>query len=94
MNTTSVRELLEILGNSVRQKNGLVFMPILSDMHDPKVVAEISHLSDVVVDFELESEHLEGKLRFTRCADHSYAHYYCLLKSLREDNGRDLRQGI
>ena len=62
--TTSVRELLEILGNSVRQKNGLVFMPILSDMHDPKVVAEISHLSDVVVDFELESEHLEGKLRF------------------------------
>jgi KaiC/GvpD/RAD55 family RecA-like ATPase len=62
--TASVRELLEILGNQVRQRNGLVFMPILSDMHDPKVVAEISHLSDVVVDFELESEHLEGKLRF------------------------------
>ncbi len=52
------------MGNQVRQRNGLVFMPILSDMHDSKTVAEISHLSDVVVDFELESEHLEGKLRF------------------------------
>jgi KaiC len=62
--TSSVRELLEILGNQVRVRNGLVFMPILSDMHDSKTVAEISHLSDVVVDFELESEHLEGKLRF------------------------------
>ena len=60
----SVRELLEILGNQVRNKNGLVFMPILSDMHDSKTVATISHLSDVVVEFELESEHLEGKLRF------------------------------
>ncbi len=61
---TSVRELLEILGNQIRNRNGLIFMPILSDMHDSKTVAEISHLSDVVVDFELESEHLEGKLRF------------------------------
>jgi len=39
-------------------------MPILSDMHDQKTVATISHLSDVVVEFDLESEHLEGKLRF------------------------------
>ncbi|HZY95009.1 MAG TPA: ATPase domain-containing protein, partial [Candidatus Bathyarchaeia archaeon] len=62
--TSSVRELLEILGNQVRARNGLVFMPLLSEMHDPKTTAEISHLSDVVVDFELESEHLEGKLRF------------------------------
>jgi KaiC/GvpD/RAD55 family RecA-like ATPase len=61
---SSVRELLEILGNQVRNKNGLVFMPLLSEMHDPRTVATISHLSDVVVDFELESEHLEGKLRF------------------------------
>ena len=60
----SVRELLEILGNQVRHKNGLVFMPILSEMHDSKQVATLSHLSDVVVEFELESEHLEGKLRF------------------------------
>ncbi len=36
--TASVRELLEILGNQVRQRNGLVFMPILSDMHDSKTV--------------------------------------------------------
>jgi len=62
--TASVRELLEILGSQVREKSGLVFMPILSDMHDQKTVATISHLSDVVVEFDLESEHLEGKLRF------------------------------
>ncbi len=61
---TSVRELLEILGSQIHARNGLVFMPILSDIHDPKVVATISHLADVVVEFELESEHLEGKLRF------------------------------
>jgi KaiC/GvpD/RAD55 family RecA-like ATPase len=60
----SVRELLEILGGQIHARNGLVFMPILSDIHDPKTVATISHLSDVVVEFELESEHLEGKLRF------------------------------
>ncbi len=62
--TASVRELLEILGSQVREKSGLVFMPILSDMHDQKTVATISHLSDVVVQFELDPEHLEGKLRF------------------------------
>ncbi len=62
--TSSVRELLEILGSQIHARNGLVFMPILSDIHDPKTVATISHLSDVVVEFELESEHLEGKLRF------------------------------
>src|SRR5256886_16786912 len=39
-------------------------MPFQPDMHDRKTTAEISHLSDVVVDFELESEHLEGNLRF------------------------------
>src|SRR5438034_11452515 len=61
--TASVRELLEILGNQVRQRNGLVFIPILSDMNDPKTVAEISQLSDVVIDFELKSEQLESKLR-------------------------------
>jgi KaiC/GvpD/RAD55 family RecA-like ATPase len=61
---SAVRELLEILGSQVREKNGLVFMPILSDMHPPEIIATISHLSDVVVDFEVESEHLEGKLRF------------------------------
>jgi len=60
----SVRELLEILGSQIHQRNGLVFMPVLSDMHDPHVVATLSHMSDVVVEFELESEHLEGKLRF------------------------------
>jgi len=60
----SVRELLEILGSQIHAKNGLVFMPILSDIHDSKTVAIISHLSDVVVEFEVESEHLEGKLRF------------------------------
>ena len=60
----SVRELLEILGSQIHQRNGLVFMPILSDIHDPRVVATLSHMSDVVVEFELESEHLEGKLRF------------------------------
>ncbi len=60
----SVRELLEILGSQIHAKNGLVLMPILSDIHDPKTVATISHLSDVVVEFEVESEHLEGKLRF------------------------------
>ncbi|HZD12233.1 MAG TPA: RAD55 family ATPase [Candidatus Binatus sp.] len=60
----SVRELLEILGSQIHQRNGLVFMPILSDIHDPHVVATLSHMSDVVVEFELESEHLEGKLRF------------------------------
>ncbi len=62
--TASVRELLEILGSQVREKSGLVFMPILSDMHDQKTVATISHLSDVVVEFDVEEEHLEGKLRF------------------------------
>jgi KaiC/GvpD/RAD55 family RecA-like ATPase len=62
--TASVRELLEILGSQIHAKNGLVFMPILSDIHDQKTVATISHLSDVVVEFEIESEHLEGKLRF------------------------------
>ncbi len=61
---SSVRELLEILGSQIHARNGLVFMPILSDIHDAKTVAEISHLSDVVVEFELESEHLEGRLRF------------------------------
>ncbi len=61
---TSVRELLEILGSQIYAKNGLVFMPILSDIHDPQTVATISHLSDVVVEFEVESEHLEGRLRF------------------------------
>ena len=60
----SVRELLEILGSQIHAKNGLVFMPILSDIHDPQTVATISHLSDVVIEFEVESEHLEGKLRF------------------------------
>jgi archaellum biogenesis ATPase FlaH len=60
----SVRELLEILGSQIHQRNGLVFMPILSDIHDSHVVATLSHMSDVVVEFELESEHLEGKLRF------------------------------
>jgi len=60
----SVRELLEILSSQIHRRNGLVFMPILSDIHDPKTVATLSHLSDVVVEFELESEHLEGKLRF------------------------------
>ena len=62
--TALVRELLEILGSQIHARNGLVFMPILSDIHDPKTVATISHLSDVVVEFEIESEHLEGKLRF------------------------------
>jgi len=62
--TASVRELLEILGSQIHAKNGLVFMPILSDIHDQKTVATISHLSDVVVEFEIESEHLEGRLRF------------------------------
>mgnify|MGYP001609441661 FL=1 len=62
--TASVRELLEILGSQIHAKNGLVFMPILSDIHDQKTVATISHLSDVVVEFEIEAEHLEGKLRF------------------------------
>ena len=62
--TPSVRELLEILGSQIHMKEGLVFMPILSDMHDQKTLATISHLSDVVVEFEIESEHLEGKLRF------------------------------
>ncbi len=62
--TSSVRELLEILGSQIHTRNGLVFMPILSDIHDPKTVATLSHFSDVVVEFELESEHLEGKLRF------------------------------
>ncbi len=62
--TASVRELLEILGSQIHAKNGLVFMPILSDIHDERTVATISHLSDVVVEFEVESEHLEGKLRF------------------------------
>ena len=60
----SVRELLEILGSYVHSRKGLVLMPILSDIHDPKTVATISHLSDVVVEFEVEPEHLEGKLRF------------------------------
>ncbi len=62
--TASVRELLEILGSQIHARNGLVFMPILSDIHDQKTVATISHLADVVVEFEIESEHLEGKLRF------------------------------
>ena len=62
--TPSVRELLEILGSQIHAKNGLVFMPILSAIHDPQTLATISHLSDVVVEFEVESEHLEGKLRF------------------------------
>ena len=62
--TAAVRELLEILGSQIHHKNGLVFMPILSDIHDPKTVGTMSHLSDVVVEFELESEHLEGRLRF------------------------------
>jgi len=62
--TASVRELLEILGSQIHARNGLVFMPILSDMHDQRTVATISHLSDVVVEFEVESEHLEGRLRF------------------------------
>ena len=60
----AVRELLEILGSQTHAKNGLVFMPVLSDIHDPKIVATVSHLSDVVAEFELESMHLEGKLRF------------------------------
>src|SRR5207244_11217580 len=55
--TASVRELLEILGNQVRQRNGRVFISILSDLHDPKTVPEISHLSYFLVDFDLESEH-------------------------------------
>ncbi len=62
--TASVRELLEILASQIHVKEGLVFMPILSDIHDQKTLATISHLSDVVVEFEIESEHLEGKLRF------------------------------
>ncbi len=62
--TPAVRELLEILGSQTHQRHGLVFMPLLADIHDSKTVATVSHLSDVVVDFELESLHLEGKLRF------------------------------
>src|SRR3989442_11353379 len=49
----SVRELLEILGSQIHQRNGLVFMPILSDMHVPHIVATFSHMSDVVLAFEL-----------------------------------------
>src|SRR3970282_1767270 len=50
---------VEVQGRKMRASNGRVFMPLLSDMHDQRTTATISHLSDVVVEFEVESEHLE-----------------------------------
>ncbi len=69
----SVRELLEILGSQIHDRNGLVFMPILSDIHDPHVVATLSHMS-------------RANFGFTRCGEHSCARCCCRSRSQTEES--------
>lgn len=60
----TVIELLEIASSHIRKNGGLLFIPIIMDMHEPRLIATISHLADVVIELEIDETRFNGIMRF------------------------------